>query len=222
MALPEGTPVGLLMGQTINPPTVQNSDGQITTFGMGHAGEQIVRELGGKRYIAASRGNLFHACYGAVTLNVYTTTAGVALLFNPLGSGKLVEVHKIRATPILATEVVDGLVLGVLLGVGGGTAVPTTHSAAAGIYSMPLNGSSLTPVASAWASATVVQPSLLMGLGMGDSSTTATNNMAAPAEIDFDGTLVLAPGTIITVATSTTVEGGANLIIDIDWSEWNI
>ena len=209
---PAGTPALNLVSVVQNPSTVQNSDGSIATLGSDRQGTLLVRQAGGKRFAAASRGNLFSAAVGAVTLNIYSSTAATATLYNPASSNRLVEVHKVVLTQILAADIINGLVLGV------STVAPSATTAVTP-NRMPIGGQSFTNLAVACSAATVAAPSLLTGLGISSLVTTGLATITSQVT-DFDGCLVMAPGSLIVVGTSTTVEGGANFLVDFVWSEW--
>lgn len=212
---PVGTPVQNLVTTVVNPNGAQNSDGAVATVSGGRHGDAMVSELHGKRYIAASRGNLIVGTTGAVTLNVYTSTAPTAVLYNPVGSGKLIEVHRIVASVLVATTVVNALVLASpAFG-----ANPT--SVTAGTYmQMPLGGATSGHVGVVANVATIAAPAApFIGLGISNTLVTGTTEVTG-AFFEFDGMMVLAPGSTLVVGTSTTVEGSGNYSIDFWFSEW--
>jgi hypothetical protein len=208
---PAGTPVLNMVTVAQNPATVQGSDGAPQNLTGGHQGELFTRQLGGKRYTAAARGNLYIASQTA-TLNVYTSTAATVVLWNPPQSGRFAELHQVGLTQILATDVVDGIVLGY------STVAPSANTPVTPAR-MPLGGQSLSNAAIATSAATVTAPSLLRGLGVSSLVTTGLASITGQI-VDLDGTVVLGPGSLIVVGTSTTVEGGANFVVDLVWSEW--
>jgi hypothetical protein len=212
MQLPAGTPVGQLAGQVINPSTSQASDGTLSTIGLGHNGDVLMSEVHGRRYAAAARGNLFWGTSGTagIALDVPGTSAVLFALQNPTTSGRLVEVHKMRFTGA-STETL--VVAGLALEGGLQTATSVTKLA---VSTMPLGGSALSNQATCLGAGTVTALTFLGGLGI---NITATTGPGAVGEVDFDGTLVLAPGYIINLVS--TIDQAADILVcDVFWSEW--
>jgi hypothetical protein len=219
---PTGTPVGLLAGQVGNPASTSQGDGSAATLMTDRNGGILVRQLGGKRYAAAARGNLFSAnMHGAtgVVLPVGAATAATCVLWNPAGSGHNVELVKVRIglAGTAGTEVIAGLAWYSSVNVGAGIALPTSVSPAT-IFSMPLGGAGLNPTATAAYAATIVAPTYFQGLGISFGTVLAA---AGPnvTEVDYDGTVVLAPGSLISLCSVGAAQT-ENLLIDLLWSEW--
>ena len=86
----------------------------------GKQGEGLVSEIHGKWYTAAYRGNVFHATSpiaGQVIPVITSTTSQTALsLYNPLGSGKNLELISFRLGQSITTATCD---------VGSATPLPT-------------------------------------------------------------------------------------------------
>jgi hypothetical protein len=203
-----------LLGTAGNPATLQQADGGTLPITTDHNGGLLVREIGGKRFSGASRGNLFWANFGgAVGVSVIAAgqTTGVALLYNPVGSGILVELVKLRVSgATVETSVISGLALE------GSVQTPTAVTAAASINAMPLGLTRGAPLAKAYQAATIVAMPFIGGLGL---TVQATTSPPTPAEVDFDGTLVLAPGFTVNLVSAIT-QGTGKLIVDMLWQEW--
>lgn len=209
---PLGAPSVQFSSIVSNPAAVQNSDGSVAVVNLGHNGDLFVSEIHGKRYTAAARSNLFIASANGATgvspLAPAGTTSGF-MFYNPLGTNVLMEIHKIRAVPLTATDVVGGLALE--YGV-----PPTAVGTAATIVSMPLQGSRGGPLCKASFGSTIAAMAWLQALTFVQ---TTGGLMASDGSFDFDGSLVLFPGSAVNIV-STTTQGTNKWLQDVTWSEW--
>lgn len=164
--------------------------------------------LHGKFYQATREGRCFTgnmASAGAV-IPIYSNTAQVCGLWNPAGSGKLLELVKIGQTYVDTTQAAGGFVLGWVKNAPAGTA-----TAAQGISAFTdgtlgttifnnLMGDERGPKARFTPSAaTVTAPVVFRHLSYNQDAlpATAAVNMAKPSEIVFDGDLLIPPGNAV-------------------------
>jgi hypothetical protein len=201
-----------LTAQVTNPNTQQNPDGgQVAVTGARH-GEVVVTEFHGKRYIKASRGNLFWGTSGVAGAKLLAPggTTGSFVLYNPPGSGKFLEVEQLKLSGASTeTDIIAGI------GVEYGVQTPTGTLTGTLTTSMPLGGSGGAPNGKVYAACTIVAMTFLGGVGM---TIAATTSPPAAGIVDFDGTLVVAPGCSInfvaTISQTTDI-----IVTDIIWSE---
>lgn len=205
----------LLNGQVINPGSAQYVDGSQPLLNVGRQGDLLVTEFHGKRYYKAARGKLFWATFGAAGAGVSVLAPGQtamtgAMIYNPVGSGVYVELEQIRVTcPTVATDVVAGLMFE------GSVQVPSAVTNADQINALPLGGTSAAPLAKTYKAATIVAMTLVGGLGINIQATTSP---PVNAVLDFDGSLVIAPGFALNLISSIT-QSTNKLQIDYIWSE---
>lgn len=210
-----------LFGQVRNPQVESSQDGSFVPLSLGRQGQQHVSDVHGKYFAAASRGKLFLGS---------TVIAGVALpvnaanvvskftLWNPLGSGVNCELVEFGTGIDSATTVVNGVVAGFQFGVGSTITAPGTLTAlSTSICIGP--GAGATPAATLYSAATLVNASVLGPLmpifgGYG----AVTDAGIAPNPYQFDGKVVLPPGSLVTFLT--TVAAATAAFYGLTWIEW--
>ena len=206
--------------QVQNVATTSYSDGSQPAQSGGRQGEAAVAEIHGKWYTAGYRGVSFIAStlIAGTVVPISTATAATFGLYNPLGSGKNVELIAYDFALLAATAVVASLEFAVLTAVGGGIALPTGITALTPLAN-PIGGPGLNSVATAFSAATVVASTKLISLGVSFGTTTET---AGPAVVhrDFDGTIILAPGTLIHVTGNAAQSSAA--LQQLTWAEWPV
>ena len=226
---PIGTPVTQLITQTGNPNATQNPDGSSATALTDRHGALLVRQLGGQRFAAASRGNVFYSgsAVAGTTIPVYPTAANSLAskggIVNPAGSGRNMELIAVSVANI--TNVI-GAVLPLYLGLqlnpsGNGLALTAVTKNAAAVAS-PLGGSGGgVPVGYAYSAATAHF-----------TSTTPVNDAAwypwgnletavgtAPGTAYFDGEIVMGPDSHIMLLCA---QAQTSVLVTWVWSEWTI
>ena len=179
----------------------------------------MVNENHGRWYNAASQGSVYWGTTGNVlgSLPIYNSTAPTALLYNAANSGVMVEMISLALTwaATTATTVIGGFAIGYTAN----PAAPTSLTPGL-VTSMPINGVSPGNQAKIYGVAALsVAPTLLAGLGLQVQNTSGANNFGGISEVEFDGTLILAPGSLITVGGTVGV-AEANYIVDMQWAEW--
>src|SRR5438105_820133 len=97
-----------MVGLIQNPTSTSTQDGQEATPNLGRQNEQLMSELHGKWYVASYRGAVFSANVTAKTVPVIASgLVSVFGLYNPVGSGKVLELIDFDLGLVLATTVVD-------------------------------------------------------------------------------------------------------------------
>ena len=200
------------------PPSVSLVAGTTVTQFADHTGSSLVSSLHGKWYNCAKNGNVFHANVTAVTLPVVASgLVSKFSVYNQAGSGKNLELISCDIGLVLATTVVDvvGLYYEQSAAITLGT---TTYGTAVG----GLIGNSNTPAgkfASSLTHTTGITPTRAMILAtFGATSSTADN----PIHYDFEGKVIVPPGTIISIAMSTAASTSSGVDIGLSWAEWPI
>ena len=198
------------------------SDGVLAAIRLGRAGEQVVTELHGKYYEQNYRGNLFHATMAAgVILPAPGATAANALtLANPAGSGK----NLVLVSFDMVLTVIPGTPLTGLYGL----YVNSNPLAAAvtGTVLAPqsgLIGGAQASVAKPLTTSTVPAAPVLLwpfcGKATGEAATANPITGVPSYHIDFDGQVILAPGTAITPQQTVADTTNASVLCRIAWVE---
>jgi hypothetical protein len=175
----------------------------------GKSAEGIVAELHGKWYTAVYNGLAFAGptLIAGVTIPVNTTTSPTYTLYNPLGSGVNLELIALDVGwPAAATTVVATLLGSV------STQTPTSVTNLTPV-SLPIGGGSIAQGKLATAATIVAITTHLPLLQI-----TSTADAMVASHYDFDGSVVIAPGGLITL-TSTPVQTGVALPC-FKWAEW--
>ena len=88
-------------GAILNPFSTSLSDGLENPPALGRGGETLVSKVHGKWFQAAARGSLFTFNVAAVTIPVVASgLVSVCSLYNPVGSGKLLELVDVDITQV--------------------------------------------------------------------------------------------------------------------------
>lgn len=191
------------------PSNISAPDGVNLPQLQGKAGELIDSALHGKWYTAAYRGRAFSTgvLIAGVTIPVNTTTSPTFTLYNPLGSGVNLELISLDVGwPAAAASVVGTLL--------GSTGVQAPTSVTAGLIYSTLIGAGAVPQAKFYTAATIAAITQHMPL---ITMSTVTDTMN-PSHVDFDGAIILAPGSLFTL-TSTPVQTAVALPA-LRWAEW--
>lgn len=202
------------------------SDGSHTSLRLGRTGEQVITELHGKYYEQAVRGNVFWATMTAGVLlpAVGATSANSMTLANPAGSGKNISLisFDMVITTINVTPATGGYGLYVNTNI---VAAAVTGTAITPIPA--LIGSNYLPVAKPLSTSGVpVAPTLLKAFGYKETGGVvgAVPITGLPSfHIDFDGTVILIPGTAITPQTTGTADSTQPVVLcSFCWEELTI
>jgi len=175
----------------------------------------LVQEYGGKFQYLAQQGLVFAARSGAAAaIPVNTTLTNSPTLWNPASSGKNVILLGISFSfATLGTQVIDGFTLSFLAnaGDGVGTAAPVvTFTNIAPVCTKIGSGLGCS---TKFANATVTfttQPAAFMDLGMGQNlnGTAANGEPYNQLRYEFNGEVIMQPGTTISVGAATAATSG--------------
>lgn len=204
----------VMQGQINNPFTTSMPDGSDSDATLGRNGEQLVSEIHGKFFTACARGALFTFNVAAVTIPVVAATlVSVFSLYNPVGSGKLLELVDLDVSTVLATTVVDTVGLYVSSPVLAAKGTFTT----AGTVLSGIIGSTAAGVGIPYSAYTHSGTPTLYKIvgGYGAVTETSVNQI----HYDFDGKVCIAPGAIVSVAMSTAAGTASGNDIGITWIE---
>jgi hypothetical protein len=184
-------------------------DNDQTVLRAGKTGELIVQGLYGKYAELAVRGKVFAArTAAALAIPVHTTLTNSPTLWNPTSSGKLLYPLKILLSPAaIGTPVLQGFGLGFLRNTGDTVAVGlplATFTNVAPVCTL-LNGAACVAQFAGAVVTFTTQPAVIMDLGFGHwIEGAAASGGSAYLGFDLDGTLIMPPGTSITLASLTT------------------
>lgn len=217
-----------LTGTVGAPSNVSAGDGVSLPLLQGKQSELVAAQLHGKYYTQAYRGNAYYASVAATGIITTAFSSGAyvgLLLWNPQGSGK--NLVPLRATQgrILAATTVAGWGHAYLANAGSGigTAAPlsvftTISSALRGPLNQPGitgQGNSVALVGAGGTFTTALTWGRSNGMGIGTETTAITDQ---PFIEDFDGMLIIPPGTIFAPFAATAAQGGT-WVPSIVWEE---
>lgn len=175
----------------------------------------LVQEYGGKFQAFAKDGNVFAARSGAAAaIPVNTTLTNSPTLWNPAGSGKILIPLQISFSfATLGTQIIDGFTLSYLLNAGDntGTAAPIVTFTNLPPVNMRVGGGRQSKAKFANGTVTfTTQPAALMDLGMGQNlnGTAANGEPYTQLRYEFNGELIMNPGTSISVGAATAATSG--------------
>jgi hypothetical protein len=194
----------------------------------GKQGEILDAKLHGDFYSAAYYGNLFQATTlvaGTVIPVQATNLVSTFTIWNPLGSGVNVEMVRYSFAQTTTVQVVGPIALWIQTAVGGANVVPASLTALS-VRPALWSSTSINPIASnkagVYSAATLVntmatnmwQGPVLWGAGA------VTDSSTAPRNYDFNGTTLLGPGTLATVAAFAAQTAATSQTFI--WSEWPV
>jgi hypothetical protein len=168
-------------------------------IGMGKQTDAWVSEVHGKWYTQAVNGNVFHGStlVAGTIIPISTATAATFALYNPLGSGVNLELIAYELGISVVTVIATPIGLGFSSSVGGAVAVPTSPTSLT--VRNGLLGAGKAPQAQLYSVATVVATTYFKTLFNFTATNATAGNGLGPAsyKYDFDGTLLMPPGTLI-------------------------
>lgn len=202
----------IMYGAVGAPSNTSAADGANQPLLQGKAGEGIVAELHGKYYTSTYRGRTFLSAGAAAgtTIPVSSTTAPTFTLYNPIGSGIVVELISSQVSILNATTVVSGISLGMISGL---TVAPTAVTAIPVVSGLGVGLA--TSIAQLWSAATLAAAASRFYTMF---SISATSGAFPNFKHDFDGTLVLNPGSLVFLC-GTAAQTSASLN-SIAWCEY--
>lgn len=209
-----------LNGAVTNPAVAQNLDTTQPLVAQGRAGELLVRELSGRGYAAASRGNLFLSTtlVGGVTVPAPATTlASKAGIINPLGSTRNVELVGLGLSSVTIEVALKNFAMEFQLNASQTGGVPTSITKLTAV-SQPLSVGNSAAQGFAYTAATMTNAAantLILPL-FGDYATAVG---FIPTWFKFDGEIVMGPDTVMAI---TNVAALAAVQVVYLWAEWPI
>ena len=199
---PLGTPVTNLVGTVFDPTSSNAGDNSVVSFAAGKSSELLNSNLHGFYSTMTYRGRMFAArtAHGGAVVPVYTATAQTFGIVNPVNSMVNMELITFRGdisatgTAVISElylNYVQNAPLAVMLG---GTCTPI----AGGVQNLLLGGGAA-PKTTAYSALTSVSQADTYAVGLGSFTTTSTVNGGLIRQ--FDGGLLVPPGTAIFVTS---------------------
>jgi len=186
------------------------ADGATAAARISRQGSVVVRGDIGHR--ARYDGNIFSACNSAAqALSLNSATATGLILSNPIGSGKVLMLLKVRVAIVSLPAGAAPLIL-----TGGQSVTAITHTTPLTVRNTYLaNGN--TAVGLADSAATIPTPAIISVLGGGPAATVATGTSFPPfIEANYDGEIVLPEGGFISLQCLTTA---ISVVASMTWAE---
>lgn len=180
----------------------------------GHTGEKLVADVHGRYYNSCYRNGVYTFTQAAVTVPVNATTlASKFAIYNPVGSGRNMELISCDALSVVATTVVSGLGLYYSTGTNATGSTFTTP----GTIINGFLGATMGSVMLAYSALTHVGTPVLATLmqAWGAVTTTAENIMT----YNFDGKIIVPPGTVISLAMTTAASTASGITLALAWAE---
>lgn len=193
------------------PSNTSSADGTNQPFLQGKAAEAVVAELHGKYYTANYRGRHFitQGAAAGVTIPISSSTAPTFAVFNPLGSGVVVELGKLNVSINNATTVVSSIAWGIITGL---TVAPTGTAMTIGSGNLGGTGTAQCIVYSTGTLAAAATK--FFGL----FSVSATSGAFPNFNYDHEGSILIQPGSLVhLVGTAAQTSASLN---SLSWSEW--
>lgn len=178
-------------------------------------GEKLVSDAHGTYFNAALNGNVFTFSVAAATIPVNASNlVSKFSILNPVGSGKVMELISCDAAAVLATTVVDGLGLYFQTG---STAIAGLGTLTAGTPQSGYMGSAVPSVTTCYTAATHTgTPTLHTLMHTWAAVTSTAQNVNT---YNFNGKVLVPPGTVIALAMTTTVWTTSGLTLALSWAE---
>lgn len=182
------------------------NDGADGRFRLGNAGEQIVSALNPGLYEQAQRGNMFVYHIASQALLLTATTGGHPTVINPRGSGRNFVPVALRICFTSGTTVIGSVLIASTTGVaavatGAGSPILTATLVDA-VSALVGAGQKSSMLWSPTTNTFTTAPTILAasGLNLGAAAPTGTGTY----EAKFDGALVFAPGSAMSIVYSVT------------------
>lgn len=216
----------------VNPPSSTSATASANLpIPQGKQGDQLVSELNGKYYTDTYNGNTFFAstAVGGLAFSIYSNTTFIGLiLWNTSTTKNIVPIRTTISSP-LVTAATAGSQFGYVFA-NAGFQIGTSSFFSAITTSTPIRGQGNNP--SAGGAGIVGNSAATVGLGatLSNAFTWGRNsaftwyagvtnaNISNPGLIeDFDGTLILPPGTAMALTTS--ILAGSSAAASMTWAE---
>jgi hypothetical protein len=192
--------------------TTPDGDAHSAPLRFGRGGELVVYENHGKFYESALRGNMFVGTSAApIAIPIDSSTTVTPTLWNPQGSGVIVEIVRLSLTHDITTPEIPGaMTWGITAPAGAdiGTAAPITAFTTIAPVSLLIGSGKVSKVRYGQAGTFAVAPTYFMGTGItNDTWTAASTYPPWITQVDYDGMLVVPPGTALSLH-ATVATGG--------------
>jgi len=200
---------------------VRRDYGDQSELRSGYEGQLVVSDLHGRYFEAALNGNMFvaQAATAGIALIVAATTGNHPTLWNPAGSGVVLEIVSLELVWISGVNAPGALYwhetnpAGSNIAATGSPVITFTHVAQSNMF----RGSEKVSKAR-WAPATctfAVAPTFLMGAGISlNTMAAASTNAPFVLKRDYEGGFIVGPGVAISLCTqaaTTTALMGVNI-----------
>jgi hypothetical protein len=211
----ESTNILNFVGTTVDPTQIANPDNNNASFMLGRQTDTLVSEIHGQYWTANYRGKLFQASTTIVTFPVVTASlASVFTLYNPPGVNTVAEIVYSTLTMQAATGVVNTIGWYFSGPPQGGAGTFTTKGTVnSGRLGAPTNNNVLF-YTSYTHSGTPVLGDVIGGFGATTNTTTLFPFKA------HNGSLMLYPGTAMSLAMSTAAGATTGWGAEVKWVEW--
>lgn len=199
--------------------TASYSAGATPALMSGQLGELISSPLHGRWYEATKAGVVFNAAaVAAITIPLNAAAlVGTFTLINPLGSNHVLELIDADFGSVSATEVVSDVSLAFQLTPGGVTGLSGLTAGTIRPMTFGTSGPASTSVCTYYTAAThtgtptIIQPIF---------DVTATAVGIVSTHYDFDGKIIIYPGTILDFVCITAAL--TNAVAALRWAEWPV
>jgi len=170
----------------------------------------------GKYHDACAAGVIFRASVTGVTIPVNANNlVSVFSLYNPASSGKRLQLLSVDLGIVLATTVVNAVNLYGQAGLGGAIVIPTSQTELT-----PVNGifgGGIAAVGKALSAATHAgTPTRVANVATFGATTAAVAHRIFK---EFDGSLILPPASIVSLAMSTAASTSSGMAAEFMWAE---
>lgn len=185
----------------------------------GPSGEFLMAEIHGQFYSAARAGNVFNlstAAAGTTIPVAATNLVSTFTLWNPPGSGKNVELIRYSMAIAAATTVVSDVSLYQQSGLVSPGGTLTVRAIKNNLF-----GAGLASVCTGYTAATLVNvvDTNMFRAAILTSFAAVTSTADAPVNYDFNGSVILTPGSLITVAGGVAAQASA-AAQSLTFAEW--
>ena len=211
-----------ITGLVVDPGDAAYAAGSYPVAAQGRSGELLTSGVHGKYYAAAYYGNVFTANRTAVTIPVVASNlVSVFSLYNPSGSGVNAELIDLDIANVLATTVVNafGLYFQNSAAALGGATYTTVGVANTNIFSGVMGATPGNSVLFYSALTHAGTPVRYRHVG-GNWAVTSTD--IGSIHYEFDGKVIVPPGTIVSLAASTAAGTTSGLDPQITWAEFPV
>lgn len=193
----------------------------------GNEGQTIVSELHGKFTESMLRGKLFYGSTASagIALIVPATTGNHPTLWNPLGSGVNLSLVRLSLSYVSGTNAPTAIEWAATIGAGAQPATGATILTFTKVTPSPALVGGAGVSKAFWAPAVntyTAAPSFIVATGIAlDTMAAASTNAPFTVNVDYDGTLGVAPGTAISLCSQAATTT-ALFQVTVYWEEIDI